>query len=510
MDALFNHTAVKVAICLPSIRLRANWDGRGGLGCAPEMMIIAFRFAPVRPCDMISPAMRTRPAEPYETYRKHAVDNEIEIVQSKMCGCFFCRSIFSAREVNDWYSDERGMSALCPECGMDAVIGDASGITIDKPLLKQMNLLFYGEETMSQDPTAARVFCGRYIDGHITHKPHNEELFLKYLTILADSGDYQSMLAAAEIYEQGGEFVHRDAEKALAYYKNPLLMANHEALCHLGAMYLRGEAGAEFGKKEAFECFSKAAALGSMRAVYLMADMYFNGDYVAKDEKFAFALLEQSYDEIYHGYVYDHDYVDLFPEFNYRIAKCFQYGFGIEVDEMIAIRHYLLALLGLQYPGLFDLARTPMLKDVNAEIKALAKKNKLQRGEPVFDSDTFYDSFIELNGESNPGTIANWNYNPKSQEVSFDMSLEVPPIITDIGNLWVGFVNGPIHWSFGQLNGCVLNSDRFDSMRFGMDESWTLAGKPGDSDLPSAIFTFMNEPKKIKIKTLGPKKGEDK
>ena len=448
--------------------------------------------------------------EPYASYRQHAVDNEIEIVQSNTCGCFFCRSIFSARDVNDWYSDDRGMSALCPECGMDAVIGDASGIKIDKPLLKQMNVLFYGEDTVSLDPTAARVYCGRYIDGHITHKPHNEELFVKYLCALADTGDAQSMLAAAEIYEQGGEFVHRDLDIALAYLRNPLLAANHEALCHLGLMYLRGDAGPEYGKRDAYECFAKAAALGSMRSVYLLADMYFNGDYVKKDEKFAFSLLEQSYDEIYRGYVYDREYIDLFPEYNYRIAKCFQYGFGVDVDEMIAIRHYLLTLTGLQFPGIFDLSRTPMLDDVKEELKRLAKKNKLRQGEPIFDSDTFYDSFVELNGEANGGTISNFNYNPKSKEASFDMTFDIAPIITDIGNLWAGFVSGPIRWTFTQLSGCNLAQERFESIRFGPDDSWTFEGKPGEDDRPAAAFTFLSEPKKIKIKAIGPKKGEDK
>ena len=83
-----------------------------------------------------------------ESYKKHAEDNEIEIVQSKTCGCFFCRQVFDARNVQEWMDDARGVTALCPECGMDAVIGDASGIEISKPLMKEMNLEFYGEEYM--------------------------------------------------------------------------------------------------------------------------------------------------------------------------------------------------------------------------------------------------------------------------------------------------------------------------------------------------------------------------
>jgi cell division protein ZapA (FtsZ GTPase activity inhibitor) len=100
-------------------------------------------------------------------YREHAIDNEIEIVQSNQCGCFFCRHVFDARDVQDWMDGEHGVTALCPECGMDAVIGDASGIEIDKPLMKEMNLAFYGETYMQDNPEAARTYCIRYIDGKI-------------------------------------------------------------------------------------------------------------------------------------------------------------------------------------------------------------------------------------------------------------------------------------------------------------------------------------------------------
>ena len=113
-------------------------------------------------------------------YKKHAEDNEIEIVQSKKCGCYFCRQVYDARNVQEWIDDERGVTALCPECGMDAVIGDASGIEISKPLMKEMNLAFYGEEFMDENPEAARTYCGRYQDGKIAHKEKSEALYIHY------------------------------------------------------------------------------------------------------------------------------------------------------------------------------------------------------------------------------------------------------------------------------------------------------------------------------------------
>ena len=58
--------------------------------------------------------------------------NEKQIGDSKACGCFYCNSIFSPDEVVEWCDDDgRGdRTALCPNCGIDSVIGDACGINI--------------------------------------------------------------------------------------------------------------------------------------------------------------------------------------------------------------------------------------------------------------------------------------------------------------------------------------------------------------------------------------------
>jgi hypothetical protein len=52
-----------------------------------------------------------------------------ELHHSAVCGCFFCCETFSFNEIEDWV--DRGVTALCPECGIDAVIGDASGYAVD-------------------------------------------------------------------------------------------------------------------------------------------------------------------------------------------------------------------------------------------------------------------------------------------------------------------------------------------------------------------------------------------
>ena len=41
------------------------------------------------------------------------------------CGCFHCISTFPAERVRDWIDD--GRTALCPVCGIDAVVAEADG-----------------------------------------------------------------------------------------------------------------------------------------------------------------------------------------------------------------------------------------------------------------------------------------------------------------------------------------------------------------------------------------------
>jgi hypothetical protein len=56
---------------------------------------------------------------------RHCKMHKEEIALSESCGCFHCLSVFSPGRVEAWC--DGGETALCPFCGVDAVIGDASG-----------------------------------------------------------------------------------------------------------------------------------------------------------------------------------------------------------------------------------------------------------------------------------------------------------------------------------------------------------------------------------------------
>lgn len=66
----------------------------------------------------------------------HSIHNRMDIEASTDCGCFCCCRIFPANLVTEWA--DSGRTGLCPYCGVDAVIGDVSGITITRHFLVDM------------------------------------------------------------------------------------------------------------------------------------------------------------------------------------------------------------------------------------------------------------------------------------------------------------------------------------------------------------------------------------
>jgi len=68
-------------------------------------------------------------------------DNREEILNSQICGCFYCLEIFSHDQIIEWHGeDEHGVEqiAMCPKCGIDSVIGDVSGYQIETAFLSKM------------------------------------------------------------------------------------------------------------------------------------------------------------------------------------------------------------------------------------------------------------------------------------------------------------------------------------------------------------------------------------
>lgn len=62
------------------------------------------------------------------------------IEASERCGCFHCLATFDAAAVTRWIGAD---TARCPRCGVDAVIGSASGYPIDPAFLGAMRARWF-------------------------------------------------------------------------------------------------------------------------------------------------------------------------------------------------------------------------------------------------------------------------------------------------------------------------------------------------------------------------------
>ena len=74
---------------------------------------------------------------------EHCSKHRPEILSSASCGCFYCLECFGPHEIDEWIEEEG--TALCPRCGIDSVIGSASGFVLTKEFLKEMNDYWFGE-----------------------------------------------------------------------------------------------------------------------------------------------------------------------------------------------------------------------------------------------------------------------------------------------------------------------------------------------------------------------------
>jgi hypothetical protein len=71
---------------------------------------------------------------------RHSTHHREEVVASESCGCFCCGSVFHPDGIEQWTDDWEsvGQTAICPDCGIDAVIGSESGYPITPEFLDRM------------------------------------------------------------------------------------------------------------------------------------------------------------------------------------------------------------------------------------------------------------------------------------------------------------------------------------------------------------------------------------
>ena len=67
---------------------------------------------------------------------KHSSSHREEVLGSDKVGCFFCFEIYNPSEIEEWCDNDD--TAICPECGIDSVIGSKSGYPVTKTFLKAL------------------------------------------------------------------------------------------------------------------------------------------------------------------------------------------------------------------------------------------------------------------------------------------------------------------------------------------------------------------------------------
>jgi hypothetical protein len=87
------------------------------------------------------PAVTSIDTALYDAAFAHASRHRAEIHASTRCGCYFCFHTFPHTEIKAWVDSDQ--TALCPACGIDAVIGDASKHRLDGRFLRQMHTHFF-------------------------------------------------------------------------------------------------------------------------------------------------------------------------------------------------------------------------------------------------------------------------------------------------------------------------------------------------------------------------------
>lgn len=80
---------------------------------------------------------------------QHCIRHQAAILASGRCGCFYCLATFPPTAIRTWVPEHRprGRTALCPHCGIDSVIGSASGYPITAEFLSQMQQHWFEHTT---------------------------------------------------------------------------------------------------------------------------------------------------------------------------------------------------------------------------------------------------------------------------------------------------------------------------------------------------------------------------
>jgi hypothetical protein len=74
----------------------------------------------------------------YTSAHAFASKHRVAVEASAQCVCFSCFARFKPAAITKWIDAQQ--TALCPKCGLDSVLGEASGSRIDDAFLRRLHI----------------------------------------------------------------------------------------------------------------------------------------------------------------------------------------------------------------------------------------------------------------------------------------------------------------------------------------------------------------------------------
>lgn len=86
-----------------------------------------------------------------ESIHKHSSRHRDVLARSDQAACFHCQAFFNPAEIVEWIDGAQvdtgdaadGVTALCPRCGIDAVLPSAAPFSLDAAVLAQMHQYWF-------------------------------------------------------------------------------------------------------------------------------------------------------------------------------------------------------------------------------------------------------------------------------------------------------------------------------------------------------------------------------
>lgn len=72
---------------------------------------------------------------------KASTYNRSALMKDSKCGCFYCLRVFPPSEIKEWCAETKNgeeVTAICPYCGIDAILSESSGYPLSQEFLGEM------------------------------------------------------------------------------------------------------------------------------------------------------------------------------------------------------------------------------------------------------------------------------------------------------------------------------------------------------------------------------------